>query len=679
MSRYVTVSAATVQRYRRLQEQNALARARYEQRHPGRSHHNKENEQRTRTNRLLSLPFNMWDGEGPTDAGYALFGSSAGDEICYPYLRTEECLQLILNRASREPAIHFWFGGNYDVSMILRELPHRHLRILQAYTRCVWKGYQLEHIPHKWFKVKYGGTTCKIFDIRSFFGGNFQNALLDFGIGTPEERARIEKGKSDRPNFVWADIEEIKEYWRLELKLGPELMQHMRTLFHEAGYVPRSWHGPGALARMALKKHKVYDAKAVTPPEVQEAAQYAFAGGRFELFQAGHIQGMVYNADIHSAYPYFATFLPNLNRGKWRRTRSYEPNAFAIYHIRYEAKPDNRRPFPLFRRMPNGSVVWPHRVEGWYWEPEASLVADDSDAEFLDGWVFDENNPTDRPFKWMAEYYDLRNEWKEAGNIAEYTLKLIINAVYGQLAQRAGWNREHYTAPKSHQLEWAGYITSSCRAAIYRTATACGDKLISIDTDGIYSASPVPCDNYGGALGQWEASEYTDGLFWQSGIYCLNHGDNHKKTCPADCDGWGKAKSRGIKKGSYTAEDLLTCLRDNVTLNLSRHMFITYGLADIHGWELHNTWIDVPHEYDMGGGKRMHFPHACKTYCNPPAHRLAQWSPTYDLDPTGDCTSHKHKLPWLDGPDDEDTEIMRTLVIFDVDHLDEDDMWAYYQ
>src|SRR6185312_5899163 len=109
---------------------------------------------------------------------------------------------------------------------------------------------------------------------------------------------------------------------------------------------------------------------------------------------------------------------------------------------------------------------------------------------------------------------------KEAGDALELTYKLIINSIYGQLAQRTGWNRKDNTAPKSHQLEWAGYITSACRARVYEAATALGDKLISIDTDGIYAMAPVPVLE-GKKLGDWETAEYSEAIFWQSGIYAL--------------------------------------------------------------------------------------------------------------------------------------------------------------
>ena len=665
MTRFIVVPRETVLKRQRLQRQNDLARARYESRNLGRSHHDALGEQLARDMSWKTKRFVMWDGEGPKDAGYALFGNSLGYEICHPYLGTTECLSLVLDTARDYPqSIHIAFGFNYDVSMILRELSHRSLIALNEYTHTTWKGYEIEHIPHKWFRVKYGYTSCKIYDIRSFFGGDYKSALRDFEIGTDTERETISTGKGNRASFLWEEIEDIRDYWRLELKLGVELGEALRTVFADAGYIPRSWHGPGALARMALKRHKIYDAMAETPPEVREASQYAFAGGRFEPFLAGHINGRVYNADINSAYPHYATKLPNLSAGHWEHVRDYRPRMFGVYHIRYDADPDNTKIFPLFRRLSNGCVVWPNRVTGWYWSPEADTVKDDPAATFLEGWVFHEDDPSDRPFAWIADYYQKRKRLKDAGSAAEYTFKLIINSVYGQLAQRAGWDRKNHTAPRSHQLEWAGYITSGCRGSIYKAARSCGEKLISVDTDGIYSRAPIPDIDIGASLGQWSTDEYHDGIFWQSGIYCL-----------ATEDGWKKAKSRGIRKGSYTADELLRCVYERDTLKLSKRMFITYGLAAIHGWELHNTWIDEPHEYEMGGSKRAHWPKACETFCEPPIHRLAQWSPLYGVGATDDAHSVKHSLPWL-RPDPRDKGMARAMQLFGTD-LDDEDEWVY--
>jgi DNA polymerase type B, organellar and viral len=581
-----------------------------------------------------------WDGEGPRDAGYALFGNSDGEEICNPFLSTIDCLNLLIKHKQANPdTIDVWFGGDYDVSMILGDLPRRNMAALHSYSKTVWGEFQLEHIPHKWFKVRHGEITVTLFDIHSFFDSGYADALDSWQIGTTEDREAIAAGKKNRENFVWLDIEAIRDYFRLELQLMPLLCERLREVFEDAGYMPRSWHGPGALARMALRRHGVYAAMAQTPDDVCRAARSAFAGGRFELKYAGHFNQRIYNYDIHSAYPYFATFLPNLARGTWRYTDHYEPSKFAVYNIRYEAKePDSYRLYPLFRRLANTGVAWPYRVTGWYWGPEAELVKDDSDATILGGWVFDEDDPTDRPFAWLLEYYNRRRILKNNGQAAEYTFKLIINAVYGQLAQRVGWNRKDGKPPRTHQLEWAGYITSACRAAVYKASTEAGEKLISIDTDGLYSLAPIESLDIGDNLGQWELAEYDDGVFWQSGVYCLRRGED-----------WIKAKARGIPKGTYTAQDLLDKVKSREPFKVYKNVFVGYGLADNGQWSKRNTWERKEHEYVFGGtGKRSHLGRfgGCNIHCNGDIHALGAVQLLYG--PDGNPESEPHYLPWLD-------------------------------
>jgi hypothetical protein len=681
------IDTATAQRYQEQHDKAALRRARYEQKHPDR----KRGSGTPRAKQEDKL-FIVWDGEGPRDAGYALLGNSEGMEICHPFLETEECLQLIIDTEVLYPdAIHVGFGFNYDVSNILRELSWRHFSALRKFNRTIWRGWEIEHIPHKWFSVKRGGVVARIFDVRSFFAGGLVSVLKEWKIGPwgdddayKDDRRIVERFKDARAEFLFEEIRDIAVYMRLELKYTKLLMETVRVAFRDAGYLPRSWHGPGALARMALRRHKVYDAMAETPEEVRLAAQFAFVGGRFELVKAGQVEGPVYVADINSAYPYFAQFLPNLARGKWRRTRTYEPGKFAVYRIRYCGTPDSYTIYPLFRRLPSGNVVWPYRAEGWYWAPEAGLVADDSAASFIDGWVFDEDDPTDKPFAWLSDYYRRRRILKDAGNPAQYTFKIIINAIYGQLAQRTGWDRKAYTGPKSHQLEWAGFITSACRASVFRVAKSAGRDLISIDTDGVTSKRHHTglCNTK--EFGGWELDEYTDGIFWQSGIYmlksskCAEKGcDNFKGDASKCGHEWSKARTRGIPKGSYTAEELLSAMDRNEPLRLTKKVFVTYGLAFQIGKHLLNTWQDEPHEFAFGGtGKRSHWTRACASACHGKLHSLAmsqlQFGPFVDME------SARHYLPWLDTRERDTTDpkfVIDSYTLYDLNDLDEDEQW----
>ena len=664
------LNKASVEKGRRTRQREKLRIAEKRYRYPERRVGNKPHGE-----------FIFWDGESPKDAGYALFGNSEGEFICHPFLSTEECLQLIYQSECEHPsAIHIGFGFNLDVSYILKDLPKRQLTALHATGTTVWRDWQIQHIPHKWVRIKRGKVTAKIYDVRSFCAGAYVPSLAQFGVGSAAQLRMLAEEKARRSEFVWAEIEDIKKYWSLELALGPALGDAIRDRLGRASYVPRSWHGPGSVARMAFQRHCVYEKMARCPAEVRTAARYAFAGGRFNQILIGWMQQTVYEADINSAYPYYATMLPNLARGKWRRSRKYEPGKFGVYHIRYETKPRATGLYPLFKRMPNHTgVTWPHRVEGWYWAPEAELVKDDPDATFIEALIFDETDPADRPFAFLADYYRHRKDADKRGDPIGYTFKIIINAIYGQLAQRAGWDRKKKKPPKTHQLEWAGYITSGCRAAVYKAALACGDKLVSINTDSVQALCPVPVEE-GSALGQWKVSKYSDGVMWQAGIYFLRSELGYD---PALGYGWHKAKTRGIPKGSYTPEDLIIAMDANEPLKLTKHNFIPYTLADNGRWEDLNTWADEECTYKFGGNGFRRHGHAsdtgrlagrwCKTHCKGGTiHRTGLLSVTNGVGT--DIWCQPHYLPWVDGPDDIQ-DMMDDLLAWDIGTIDVDTEW----
>ncbi len=691
--RLIQVPTATVEAHARRQQQLRRARASYRLRHPELTTRNKLRQQ--------SKPFIAWDGEGPRDAGYALFGSSDGDEIRKPFLSTMECLDLILDCKLRNPdSIHVWYGSNYDVSMILHDMPWKQYSALKHWNRCVWHDYEIEHIPGKWFVVKRHGVIAKIFDVCSFFEGPYVQALEDMAIGTAQEIEILKREKARRSEFLFSEINEIRDYWQLELRLMPQLCDKLRSAFLDAGFDVRSWHGPGALANMAMRKHGVFQCMAESPRQVKWAAKCAFAGGRFEMFRGGYIQHRIYNADIHSAYPHFARQLPNLAKGRWRQGHKYEAGKFAVYHIRYkehrmpvqfelekaEKRVRSLKPYPLFHRLKGGNVVWDNNVEGWYWGPEAELVANNPDAIFIESWVFDEDNANDRPFAWLADYYDQRQAYKDEGSVLELTFKLIINAIYGQLAQRAGWDKRKRTSPKSHQLEWAGWITSACRAAVYRAAIDVGDRLISIDTDGVYAHGPFSDLDIGRNLGQWDVAEYDSGVFWQSGIYalssvvcvdkeCANRGGD-SRACGHE---WVKGKTRGIPKGKYEAADLIHALEHGEDLHLKRKVFTGYGLA-LNGQRSRlNTWSEDDVTIVFGGdGKRYHNKVRCAgRIC--PGDGVHHFMPAMIRDnPYDNIVSEPHTLPWevTDLLAESHKRKVDDMTFFNQNHLDYDEQWV---
>lgn len=601
-------------------------------------------------------PFIMWDGEAPSDTGYSLFGSSEGHEICHPCLGTEECLQLLLEAKEEFPqSIFVWFGGRYDWDEILRQdMPLRALARLKSGSTVHWRGYRLTECEGKVYTLSSHGVSVTLYEIHSWFHTPYVVALEDYGIGTARERKQILDGKGDRPDFLWKDIKEIRKYMRLELKLGPPLMNKIREICLNAGFNPRAWYGPSALARELLTKNKIRKSMAICPKPVNDAACMAFAGGRFEDFRGGYIKRKNWTYDKNSAYMHAALELPNLSRGTWRRTKGdFEPGKFGVYHIRYRDRNpfDPMRPYPLFRRLRNGNVCWPRRVEGWYWAPEAELVADDNAAVFLEGWIFDEDDPRDRPFKFVREIYRRRLLLQalapdNPSRVAEIALKWALAAIYGQLARAIGWDQKNKLPPPTHQIEWAGYILSHCRAAMHRLAVFAGQDLASIDTDSVTMFKPCDILPMGKELGEWKVSVADEGVFFQNGVFFTRENGE-----------WTKGKARGVEKRpknpGITPELLIEAIDKDLDVQLKpRRKYITVKMALNGMYDEIGKWVDHPGNTLSfgGGGKRYHNRKLCSRLCSGEVHSFIP-APV-GLDDPDDVLSVQHHLPWKDSPED---------------------------
>ena len=217
---------------------------------------------------LASRPFIFWDGEGYTTADgshhYMLFGCShfPDNPLIAEDLSTKACLDYLLSVESEYPnAFHVGFAFDYDVNMILGDLPSRCLRHLGDYGVTRWQGYRIAYIPGKMFTVTRGNekrgekkVSATIFDVFGFFHSKYTTSLLKFGVATKEELEAVTAGKEERENFTFADIEYVKRYWQEEISFGPMLMDRIRDACYDAGLYVTQWHGPGALAAYMLDR-----------------------------------------------------------------------------------------------------------------------------------------------------------------------------------------------------------------------------------------------------------------------------------------------------------------------------------------------------------------------------------------------------------------------------------------
>jgi hypothetical protein len=527
--------------------------------------------------------------------------------------------------------------------------------MLKMTNRTRYRGFDIEYIPGKWLSVGYGRsknrggsgrTSIRVFDTFSFFALRFDRALSKYHIGTDDEINRIAAGKGERPDFRYRDIgERIEPYWETELDLMVQLLDKFRSILYAAGYYINSWHGAGALANYVLRNRNVANhLDRGLPADILCAARSAYIGGHFEPFQAGYYEGPIYSADLNSAYGYTFSRLPSLRNGKWL----YEPKPdrentadrrLGLYHIRYISRNTGGLK-PLPHRDPNGTVSWPNMTEGWFHASEAYLVRNNPEAEFLEAWLYEDDGTS--PFEWIQEIYEERLKMQETGDATEIAHKKAIASLYGQIAQRQGWERRH-AAPRFHQLEFAGAITAECRSLVYSAARSVGSGLVSIDTDGILATRPfgkLP-NGTGIRLGQWKTEEYSGILYIQSGVYWLRDQEGN----------WKPPKSRGIPQRKLPFDDIYARMKyyGEDPIEIQQHSFYGFGQA-LHQNRLGDwrKWLDSPRQIRFGGaGKRIHSPRFC-----PPCVRGEGLSdglhPLIPVPPR-QLVSSLHHLPWIEG------------------------------
>jgi len=513
------------------------------------------------------------------------------------------------------------YGGSYDFNMWIKDLSAEQAYRLYygdpTYGKGVsYYGFVLRWMPGKYFEITRDSKRVTIRDQISFYQRPFIQACDEY-LGEYEGRDELVTMKARRGAFRPDELEAVTHYNDLELRLGVRLHEEFRERANRVGLRPTKWYGPGDLSKQLMRKNGVYEAmdKSI-PASVAEAARYAYAGGRFEPIQYGYSTDEAFEYDLNSAYPAAMRELPDLTTGTWLH-HDGEPHRklsrFTLYKVTWEGI-EPHHPQPIFVRHRNGSVSFPLRAGNWVWTPEYEVAREyaakvpGTKLTVLETWEYSEPQET-HPFDWINKVYEERARLKAAGDGAQIALKLAANSIYGCLAQQTGarrpsHNHPEWTIPKSHQLEWAGYVTSWCRAQVLRAALQDLDAVIAFETDALFTTRPLDL-TIGEGLGEWEETRFSSLSYVQSGHYYGTAWNEKKKR-------WEEvAKMRGVDRGEITRAGIEEAMKKPYAerfydAKLTR--FFGAGIALARGYDrLHCRWVTEPKRLNlMPMGKRVH-------------------------------------------------------------------------
>lgn len=579
---------------------------------------------------------------------------------------TIDCLEYLVDNLDPDD-LNVIYGGSYDFNCWLRDLMRDELDALYHSDYdgkpFMYRGYGLRWMLGKSFTItKYAplgqaSKTVTINDVISFFQRPFIAACDEY-LGEYEGRDILVREKAKRGDFKASELKGIGAYNNLELELLVKLVEELRLRLFKVGLRPRRWNSPGAIAAALFERENVKAHRNENiPAPVASAARYAYAGGRFEMIKYGAMNEPAYEYDINSAYPRALTEVPSLQGGEWvywKRGMGEMPESeFALYHcvFKNDHAPDMNIPAPMFHRGENGNISYPSWVSNWIWSPEYDAlkeyceVIEHATYYCQEAWLY--IPATDhKPFGFIHALYKMRQALKKAKDGAHVGIKLALNSLYGKTAQQVGFrpakNGKPVKIPTYHQLEWAGYVTSWCRAHVLRAALRNPGAVIAFETDALFTSEPLDLD-IGPGLGQWEETKFENLTYVQSGhYYGTKIEDDGTRTEVVKC--------RGIDKGNVTREDVENALERPLwerTIDAPLTRFYGAGIAlarnDFELWRTWRTETKTLRLFPMS--KREHGACWCEGSEFENNARGVAWHNTYC--PIFGTPSHEYPVAWI--------------------------------
>lgn len=369
------------------------------------------------------------------------------------------------------------------------------------------KAYKIRYIENKSLTISKGHHSVTVYDVAQFFDKvSLDKAYVsNIKLPLPSDYVAMKAKRSCITLRYFRDHKkEVRHYCIQDCIHTKTLADYWINIFHQAyGFYPNRWLSAGYLAE------KVMIANGINVPyfhdieyPIQKLARASFYGGRFEMLMKGFV-GKAYDYDINSAYPYALTTIPDLTQGKWIDSEEIHPDAkLGFFHIVANVPSSVRvAPFPF--RTTRGMIFYPFGKFSTYVTLPELLAARSLNLnakigfKILEGYQFLPSNNDDSKYifkDFILDQYRKRRQLAKDGSPLERTIKMILNSMYGKMAQKTKFGRKMQIMGNLFCPVIAAHVTGYTRAQLLSLTHTYGleQDLVAYATDSITTRKTLP-------------------------------------------------------------------------------------------------------------------------------------------------------------------------------------------
>lgn len=222
-------------------------------------------------------------------------------------------------------------------------------------------------------------------------------------------------------------------------------------------------------------------------------------GGRCEIFQTGQVRGHIHEYDINSSYPAAmqSQQFPNLDTLRRGKT-IIDIEKAGVAHCTVQC-PSMEFPLLPFKSENGCKLLFPcGRFDGTWTYAELRRALE-LGYKILNVYEAIEYDLMPSPFTAYIDFiYGKRLEVKDKDELMSFTLKILMNSLYGKWGEQGelqmisrGKKHTFQSVPKHSNMVWAAYILTYGRLALYDSIQKASQfgTVLYCDTDSVFIKS----------------------------------------------------------------------------------------------------------------------------------------------------------------------------------------------